>query len=166
MSSDTPNRRPSSVPSRPPRSPQPTIMVVDDDESDMRAVSRALRRTGLSDAFRGFQDGASALAALREQSAISRVSRPILILLDIKMPLMSGFEFLDVLRSEEKLRNHVVFVLSTSEDQRDVQRAYSRNVAGYISKERIGREPDLLGGLLSQYLYTVFLPPEADAHFH
>lgn len=163
MSTEPEESRLSRTSSRPPRNERPIIVVVDDDESDMRTVRRVLRREGLSHAFRGFQDGSSALEALR-QGVDER--GPTLILLDIKMPLMSGFEFLDRLRSDETLKSHIVFVLSTSEDLGDVHQAYRRNVAGYLSKERIGREPDLLGRLLSRYLDSVFLPPEAGADFH
>ena len=59
---------------------------------------------------------------------------PKVILLDINMPKMNGIEFLKEIRRDEKLKNIVVFVMTTSNEDRDKINAYELNVAGYILK--------------------------------
>ncbi len=60
---------------------------------------------------------------------------PYIILLDINMPRMDGHEFLERLRNDEILHRSLVFVLTTSNAQDDIVRAYDQNVAGYVVKE-------------------------------
>lgn len=59
---------------------------------------------------------------------------PSIILLDINMPKMNGIEFLKKLREIPKLKQTIVVVLTTSDDERDIVRAYDYNVAGYVLK--------------------------------
>ena len=63
--------------------------------------------------------------------------KPLLILLDLNMPLMNGIQFLEQLRSDESLKDSIVFVLTTSNDERDKMAAYEYNVAGYLVKSRV-----------------------------
>ncbi|MFM8917419.1 MAG: response regulator, partial [Bacteroidota bacterium] len=60
--------------------------------------------------------------------------RPQIILLDLNMPKMNGMEFLKELRQDPELRSISVFVMTTSNDDRDRIDAYDLNVAGYILK--------------------------------
>jgi len=69
---------------------------------------------------------------LRGENAI--VPTPRIILLDINMPKMNGIEFLKKLRADPDLKSICVFVLSTSDQDRDIVHAHEYNVAGYIVK--------------------------------
>ena len=60
--------------------------------------------------------------------------RPSIILLDLNMPQMNGHEFLRELRADDELKPISVYVMSTSNDERDRIEAYGNNVAGYIMK--------------------------------
>jgi len=132
------------------------ILLVDDDEVDVRTVRRAFRRQGRAQQLLVARNGVEALARLRTWSGSS--NGPLLILLDLNMPQMNGFEFLDQLRADPDLKRHVVFVLSTSEEVRDIRSAYDRCAAGYMMKSEIGKNPKILTELLSSYLGAVHLP--------
>jgi CheY-like chemotaxis protein len=74
------------------------------------------------------------------------------------MPRMDGIEFLRALRQDPQHKDAVVFVLTTSEDDRDKQLARDLNVTGYIVKSRVSREFLELVSMLDQYWRLVELP--------
>ena len=74
------------------------------------------------------------------------------------MPRMDGFEFLQALRSDPRLRDLVVFVLSTSEADADRTRAYHQNIAGYLVKSSVGPQFARLARMLLSYQSVVTLP--------
>lgn len=133
------------------------LLVVDDDEVDVQAVVRAVRKSGLS--FGLFTAGGAdqALALLREESSASD-AKPFLVLLDLNMPGRDGFSFLEELRKDPTLAGSVVFVLSTSEHEADRKRAYGHMVAGYLVKSDIAPRYERLVRLVSDYASVVRLP--------
>ncbi|MFK8014904.1 MAG: response regulator [Gammaproteobacteria bacterium] len=119
------------------QTPSPvSLLVVDDDDVDIMAIRRAMKKLGLENPIRTAHTGIEALDVLRGGEQTERIPSPYIIVLDLNMPMMDGIGFLDELRSDEALRESVVFVLSTSDSQEDMHRAYRRNVAGYIVKAR------------------------------
>ena len=115
-----------------------TILMIDDDELDIRAFKRSLRRRQLQNPLRTASNGVEALALLRGEDGHEPIERPFTILLDINMPRMNGLEFLAELRSDPDLKDAVVFMLTTSDDDKDMKAAYDKQVAGYILKSRAG----------------------------
>ncbi len=134
--------------------PSSKILLIDDDEVDVRAVKRAFRHLFHPPQLHVETNGLDALARLRSMA----IRGPLIILLDLNMPKMNGFEFLDALRADPDLRHHVVFVLSTSEAERDVKASYQRCAAGYLMKSEIGARPQVLTELVSTYFSAVHLP--------
>ena len=112
----------------------PRILVVDDDEIDIMAIKRTLRRLDVPNPVSCAHDGIEALELLRGDAADGGLERPYIILLDLNMPRMSGLEFLRELRSDDALRDSVVFVFTTSNAEEDKAAAYALNVAGYMLK--------------------------------
>ena len=112
-----------------------TILLVEDDDIDATGIQRALNKIKVINPVVRARDGIEGLALLRDKKS---VSRPFIILLDINMPRMNGFEMLAELRSDEKLSDSVVFVLTTSKADEDRFQAYKKNVAGYIVKSQAG----------------------------
>ncbi|MGF1475622.1 MAG: response regulator [Geminicoccaceae bacterium] len=110
------------------------ILLVEDDEIDALVVRRAFSELGVPFDLVNAHDGVDALERLRGSDGHPPVPRPRLVLLDLNMPRMTGIEFLSELRADESLRSTLVFVLTTSSDQRDILKAYDHNVAGYIVK--------------------------------
>lgn len=111
-----------------------TILLVDDDDVDAMGIERALHKLKIANPMVRARDGLEALELLQKPDAIAQ---PYLILLDINMPRMNGFEFLDHLRKHPYLSSALVFVLTTSNDDQDKMAAYEQHVAGYIVKKKV-----------------------------
>jgi len=115
-----------------------TILLVDDDDVDMKGVRRSFRDLKITNRVVEARDGIEALTHLRGEEGNPRIAPPYLVLLDLNMPRMGGIEFLAELRSDPSLRRTLVFVLTTSSAEDDRKKAYEKNVAGYILKHRPG----------------------------
>jgi CheY-like chemotaxis protein len=135
-----------------------SILLVEDDDVAAESVMRSLTRGGKNFPVVWAQDGVAALAVLRGQGNRPPLQRPRIILLDLNMPRMNGFEFLTVLRNDESLKEEVVFVLTTSDSDMDRMRAYQAGIAGYIVKSLIGSQYFRLAGMLHSYCDVVNLP--------
>lgn len=115
-----------------------TVLLVEDDQIDVETVKRSFGQRKIANELVIAGDGIEALEILRGENGHKAIRRPLLILLDINMPRMSGLEFLKELRADEELRDLVVMVLTTSDDQHDIFAAYDFNVAAYILKSNVG----------------------------
>jgi CheY-like chemotaxis protein len=119
-----------------------TFLLVEDDEVDVQAMRRAFMRLRLANEMVVTRDGIEALDLLRGNGRPA-LERPFIVLLDLNMPRMGGIEFLEVIRADAALNDAVVFVLTTSAEERDRVDAYRNHVAGYIVKQELSS-----GGLL------------------
>ena len=135
-----------------------TILLVDDDDVDVRVVLRAFEKQRISNPVVVAHDGIEALAKLRGEDGSSALSGPILVLLDLNMPRMNGHEFLTELRSDPRLSQLLVFVLTTSNDQTDRAAAYEKNVAGYLLKSKAGQDLMAHVPLLQHFMLSVNFP--------
>ncbi len=114
---------------------QVSILLIDDDEVDCMNVQRAFKRSNISNPLFIAHNGIEGLDMLRGTNAVNIIDPlPRIILLDINMPKMNGLEFLKEIRKDSKLQNISVFVMTTSNDDKDRIEAYNYNVAGYIVK--------------------------------
>lgn len=134
-----------------------SILVVDDDDVTTEIVERALRKVDGDFAVVPARDGREGLDILRGTTA-QKVARPYLILLDLNMPRMNGFEFLEAIRNDPLHKDSVIFVLTTSDADTDRSRAYHEQVAGYMIKSQVGPQFTRLATLLNDYGKTVSLP--------
>ncbi len=106
------------------------ILLVEDDDVDMMAVQRALKDLHVTNDLACVANGEEALAYLRSTGN----EMPGVILLDLNMPRMAGFEFLEVLRADEALEGITVVVVTTSGEQKDRARSVELGAAAYIVK--------------------------------
>jgi CheY-like chemotaxis protein len=112
-----------------------TIMLVEDDDIDIKNMERAFAKNNIANPLVIAHDGQEALDMLRGTNGYKKVSpSPKIILLDINMPRMDGIEFLRNLRLDPEHKTISVFIMSTSNDEKDKINAYNYNVAGYIVK--------------------------------
>lgn len=107
------------------------ILHVEDDDLDALNVQRFLRSTNNVGGITVAHDAVEALEMLRSGQL---PLRSLVILLDIRLPRMSGLEFMRELRADPLLRRLPVVVFSTSDDERDMDTAYELNAAGYLVK--------------------------------
>lgn len=135
-----------------------SVLLVDDDDVDVMAVKRAFRKAKIANPLYVARDGVEGLAMLRGQEGHETVPRPYIIILDLNMPRMDGFEFLGELRKDPKHHNAVVFVLTTSQADEDRAASYDMNVAGYIVKSDVGEGFLSVTNLLDSYWRVVLLP--------
>ena len=134
------------------------LLVVDDDDVAAEAVSRGLHRHGMECPVAFAEDGFAALQILRGTHPSRRILKPYLILLDLNMPRMNGIEFLRELRLDSILGGTVVFVLSTSDSDKDRALAYRQNIAGYMVKSNLGPHFSGLARFLAEYRCAMILP--------
>jgi two-component system response regulator len=118
----------------------PTILLVDDSRDDLDIALRALRRLPVD--VRTARDGREALRVLHANgSTVGERLRPRVIFLDLRMPLIDGFEVLLALRSHAHTRAIPVVVVSTSASPDDVRRAYELGANSYLVKPTESRDP-------------------------
>lgn len=134
------------------------VLLVEDDDVDAMDVKRSFEKMKIANPITRARDGLEALEILRSKS----VAEPLVIMLDLQMPRMNGHEFLSALRADEELNHHVVFVLTTSEDEDDVIASYRRHVAGYCIKSESGRGFLDVVTMLDGYWNVVKLPDRND----
>ncbi len=107
------------------------ILIVEDDDLDAATVQRALKELHVTNPMQRVANGEEALAWLRGPA---NQNLPGLILLDLNMPIMSGIEFLQIAKGDEKLRSIPVVVLTTSRLEMDKIASFDLSVAGYMVK--------------------------------
>lgn len=111
--------------------PPPRILLVEDNHDHLRLTTRVLRRAGIDVCIDVARDGEDALAKLLSAGADGL---PILVLLDLNMPKLSGREVLRRMKADAVLRAIPVVVVSSSNRQEDETFAAEVGAAGYISK--------------------------------
>jgi CheY-like chemotaxis protein len=134
------------------------ILLVDDDTIDVMAVKRSFHDLKIVNPVIEAMDGVEGLEYLRGENGRDKVQSPFLILLDLNMPRMNGFEFLEELRSDEALHRSLVFVMTTSSADEDRLRAYQLNVAGYVLKQHAGESFVEAISMLEHYWRVVEFP--------
>lgn len=108
------------------------IILVEDSESDAEIIMRALKRAQLQFGIRHLVDGEKALEYF-ENGMMGNVY-PKLILLDMKMPKVDGLEVIRHIRGSENFRAVPLVVLSSSREEKDIQRAYQLGANSYLVK--------------------------------
>lgn len=108
-----------------------TIVMVEDDEGHARLIEKNIRRAGVCNDIRHFSSGTAALEHLFGEKADDG---PVLVLLDLNLPDMSGTDILARIKSDERLKLSPVVVLTTTDDQREIQRCYDLGCNVYITK--------------------------------
>jgi CheY-like chemotaxis protein len=113
------------------------ILLVDDNADDVLLVRRAFERAGVGDILHVTKDGLDATAYLTgEPPYLDRFKHPLpaLVLLDIKMPIMDGFDVLVWIRRQPQFAKLPVIMLTSSDVIRDVNRAYKLGADSFLVK--------------------------------
>jgi len=115
----------------------PSILLVEDNPDDEALTIRAFTKNSIQNPIVVARDGQEALDYLYGQGAYSNrdaTERPVLILLDIKLPKLNGIEVLRRIRSHDLTRLIPVVVLTTSKEEDDLVSSYSLGANSYIRK--------------------------------
>jgi CheY-like chemotaxis protein len=134
------------------------ILVAEDDSSDAFFLQRAFQRAGIPTTLHFVRDGQEVLEYLRgDQQFADRKAHPFprLLLLDLKMPRLNGFEVLDWLRRQPSLKRLLVVIFSSSEEIKDINRAYDLGANSYLVKPHAAEDLlELVGRLRNYWLET------------
>ncbi|MFZ2407512.1 MAG: response regulator, partial [Methylobacter sp.] len=113
-----------------------TIIIVEDDPGHSTLIEKNLRRGGLENPIIAFENGQQALDYLTGQGDF--VGYPpinqCILLLDLNMPVMTGVELLRILKQDNKLREIPVIILTSTDDQREIDECYSLGCNLYVPK--------------------------------
>ena len=110
------------------------ILLVDDNIGDVVLTKEALKGAEFSNRVSVVRDGFEALEFLRRTGKFANASRPDLILLDINMPRKNGCEVLEEVRCDEDLRLIPIVILTSSEAEDDIRRAYELGANCFVTK--------------------------------
>lgn len=111
-----------------------SIMLVEDEEVDAIYFKNALVKECPDLEIEIFADGEMAIEFLQEISNEGIRPLPNLVLLDLNLPLQSGFEVLEEIRGDPKLMSVPIVIVSTSSSARDIQKAYRMKVNAFVKK--------------------------------
>lgn len=112
------------------------IVMVEDDEGHARLIERNIRRAGVNNEIMAFSNGTDALKYLlgEDGSGANNSSRSLLVLLDLNLPDMTGVDILAKVKGNTHLKRSPVIILTTTDDQREIQRCYDLGANVYITK--------------------------------
>jgi chemotaxis family two-component system response regulator Rcp1 len=110
------------------------ILLVEDNLADARLTQEALREAKVRNRLWHVTDGVEAMTFLQRQGPYTQVPRPDLILLDLNLPRKDGRQLLAELKSDERFRRIPVVVLTSSEAEEDILRAYNLAANCYVTK--------------------------------
>ena len=111
-----------------------TILLVEDSPGDRRLIHEALKTAKYPVNLYLATDGIEAMSFLRKNGDYPDAPRPDLIILDLNLPKKDGREVLKEVKSDDQLKYIPVIVLSSSDDETDIQQCYNLHANGYITK--------------------------------
>lgn len=117
-----------------PLAPLPVVLLVEDDEVDVRCVRRALRDQCIQNPLQVARNGREALAYLESLKHGQTAEWPNLICLDLNMPVMNGWEFLRAIKQDTQFSAIPVVLMTSSDDNREATAAFKLGAAGYFQK--------------------------------
>ncbi len=110
------------------------ILLVEDNPGDVRLTQEAARETKVHNNMHIVSNGTDAMAFLHREGRFGSVPRPDLILLDLNMPGLDGREVLRRVKSDEQLRRIPVVIITSSQAEEDILRAYDLQASCYVTK--------------------------------
>jgi len=136
------------------------ILMVEDNPGDVRLTREALKGGKVLNQLHVVEDGVAALDFLYRRAPHENAPRPDLILLDLNLPKMDGREVLSRIKSDDALKVIPVVVLTTSQAEEDVLRAYRLSANCYVTKPVDLHQFNRIVGAIEEFWLTVVsLPP-------
>jgi CheY-like chemotaxis protein len=110
------------------------ILLVEDNEGDILLTLEAFEECKVKTEISVVKNGQEALDFLFQRGAFANAEKPDLILLDINIPIFNGHEVLERIKSDSNLKKIPVIMLTTSSNQKDVDKAYENHCNSYVKK--------------------------------
>lgn len=136
-----------------------SILVVDDNEDDYEAVARAFKKVGLTNPVSLCTTGQEAVNFLKSREGHKSGEKPMLIMLDLNMPGMDGFQVLQRIREDASLKQIPVVIWTTSSNEKDIDTCYQLGANAFMQKPVVF--DDLIESIrrLRQYWFETALLP-------
>ncbi len=110
------------------------LLLIDDDDKDIFLTKRAFDKGGVSTRIQTARNGEEGLSLLRGEGVFKTARRPDIIFLDLNMPRMSGYEFLEIIKVDDDLKAIPVIVMTHSQSEADTARCYRLHANAFLSK--------------------------------
>jgi CheY-like chemotaxis protein len=110
------------------------ILAVEDNPADVRLIQEALKEGKFNNHLHIAEDGVEAVKYLHREHPYENAQQPDMILLDLNLPKMDGREVLARIKSDERLKNIPVIVLTTSKAEEDIMKSYNLHANCFITK--------------------------------
>lgn len=137
------------------------VLLVEDNPGDAQLTRIALEDSKISIHLNVVEDGVEAMAFLRKQEKYAKVSHPDIILLDLNLPRKDGREVLAEIKGDENLKRIPVVVLTTSQAEEDILKAYNLYANCYITKPvDFDQFVKIVQSIENFWFAIVKLPPE------
>ncbi|WP_442946428.1 MULTISPECIES: response regulator [unclassified Nostoc] len=137
------------------------VLLVEDNPGDAQLTRIALEDSKISIHLNVVEDGVEAMAFLRKQGQYIRVAHPDIVLLDLNLPRKDGREVLAEIKADEKLKRIPVVVLTTSQAEEDIIKAYNLSANCYITKPvDFDQFVKIVQSIENFWFAIVKLPPE------
>ena len=113
-----------------------TIIMIEDDLGHATLIEKNLRRAGIMNEVLHLDNGRKALDYFQGEGQYEGIERPecLLVLLDLNLPEVDGFEVLQQLKSKEETKTIPIIILTTTDNPREVERAYELGCNIYVTK--------------------------------
>jgi len=136
------------------------ILLLEDEPADAYLVKMALRENKILANLHHVVDGQKGMDFLNKIDEYATAPRPDLIFLDLNMPRMNGYEFLETIKANPMFNDIPVVVLTTSDVESDVVRSYESGAASYITKPVDMQQFMAAIAQLSDYWFTLVRLPK------
>ncbi len=137
------------------------ILLAEDEDTDALFLIQALEGSSVSKTVHHVRDGEQALRFLRNAGEHAEAPRPQLILLDINMPKMNGYEVLQEIKADDALKSIPVIIISGSSDPEDVRKSYGHQAAAYVTKSKCLEGMNTLVSAVDSFWFQQARLPEA-----
>jgi len=114
-----------------------TILLVEDDPGHARLIEKNLRRSNITNDIVTVSDGQQAMDYLFREDRSASADEwppPLLVLLDLNMPVLDGYQVLERIKADERTKHIPVIILTTTDDIREVSRCYDLGCNVYVTK--------------------------------
>ncbi len=136
------------------------VLVVEDNPNDVAIIKRAMRKSDVKCELYFARDGEEALDFLYGQGEFEDAPRPDLILLDLNLPKINGLEVLTKIKEDDRLKRLPVIVLTISEREEDMVKAYDSGAASYMTKPVDSKDFERLIQTVQEYWRIARVPSE------
>ena len=110
------------------------ILLVEDNEGDIVLAIEAFEETNINSKISVVKNGRDALDFLLRRRGFEDVDKPDLILLDLNIPIFNGLDVLKTIKADDMLKRIPILILSTSSNQKEINKAYEYHANSYIIK--------------------------------